>query len=656
MAARAAVVLGLAATALVFVIRPLSIATPGSGLDESWIAVLGEATTRPIRWGVDLAFSYGPASTLLTRYFTDRYFGLNLPVALATALASAACFALLIRPPNADRTALVLAFGLAQALGLASQASQDMDAFILALALNLYLLDLVRPDRSPVARCVLVFGAVLLGIYALAKTSLGLFGFVMLVLADCRSITVRRGPWLTLAFLLGALGTFLGFGQRLGDLPAFIATQWSFAAGYGDAMWIDGNAIELSAYVAASFGLVVLAAANRCPGHENRWAALGVAGALLLGLKAGFVRADSHTQIAWSLLGFSGLSVGTALVLPRSVRTASAIGVACLACVWVWAPLVLILDTHRPKQWSELAAVYSGMMEAASAETIAWTQWLQDPAAFAEGARADKASSWDSLREQYRLPRLEGTVDMLASQQSSILANQLDYRPRPSFQEYATYDPRLMAANVAFYAGRSRPDWVLFGLKPIDGRYPAFTEGALWPILLSHYDPVGLAGTLLVLRSRAGSPPDALSPLQRIVTSMETPIVPPPGGIFARIRTRKTLFGQLASLLFRVPGLGLHTVTADGTERSFRFVPAIAEAGFLLSPQISDAAQFARLAQAKGFDAIQVVSLSIVRSGLGAWVYRPEISVEFETVALKPGNPADMQDAARRLGLEQPAP
>ena len=67
------------------VLRPLSLAMPGSGLDPSWIAVLGEAAVRHARWGVDLAFTYGPASALVTRYFTDGYLASALPFLIGVA-------------------------------------------------------------------------------------------------------------------------------------------------------------------------------------------------------------------------------------------------------------------------------------------------------------------------------------------------------------------------------------------------------------------------------------------------------------------------------------------------------------------------------------------------------------------------------------------
>ena len=92
-------------------------------------------------------------------------------------------------------------------------------------------------------------------------------------------------------------------------------------------------------------------------------------------------------------------------------------------------------------------------------------------------ARAAKASAFAAIREQDPLPPLAGTVDILPSEQTSVLANRLDYHPRPSFQDYSTYTAGLIDANRDFYAGGAAPDWVLFGPGGLDDRYPTLTEG-----------------------------------------------------------------------------------------------------------------------------------------------------------------------------------
>ena len=47
---------------------------PQYGLDPSWIAVAGEAAARSAQWGRDIVLTYGPASSLITSYYTATLF------------------------------------------------------------------------------------------------------------------------------------------------------------------------------------------------------------------------------------------------------------------------------------------------------------------------------------------------------------------------------------------------------------------------------------------------------------------------------------------------------------------------------------------------------------------------------------------------------
>jgi hypothetical protein len=105
------------------------------------------------------------------------------------------------------------------------------------------------------------------------------------------------------------------------------------------------------------------------------------------------------------------------------------------------------------------------------------------------------------------LPALDGSVDVYPTEQAMVLAHGLQYRPRPVFQSYMAYTPALEAANAAALRGPAAPDWVLFHLRPIDGRLPALDDAASWPELLARYRWAGVAGDMAVLQRRADPRP-----------------------------------------------------------------------------------------------------------------------------------------------------
>ncbi len=645
----------VALAALLFGLRPLGIALPESDLDGSWMVVLGEAALRPARWGVDLAFTYGPASALVTRYLTEPYLAVAVPSALGLAALFGLAFARLATagaPSGPRRGAWVLAAALAESAALLPLAPQIPDAFFFVLPFNVFLLDLYGGRRH---RLLPALAAAAVGGVALSKSSYGALALALFVLSDLHSAAVlRRVPVLCASFALGFLVVFLAFGQHLSDLPAYLRLQGEVAAGYGEAMYAVGSRWELACFGLAALATVVLALTRGDDRLRGTTAAAGLALVLLLGFKAGFLRQDTHPQIAWSLLGLAGLSSAVTVVPRRSPAAAATLALASLALIWIAAPLFLAVETGEPVAAPAVAAAAAGDMAEASSEVRSWGALLRDPAGFAARLRDAKAEAFATIRQAHPLPALEGTVDIIPSAQTSVLAAGLDYRPRPSFQDYSTYTAGLIAANVAFYTGPEAPDWVLFGIGGLDDRYPAATEGALWPVLIARYEPVRRAGDLLLLHRRAVPLAEGLGPWRHATARLGQRFDVPPGPQFARLTVRETPLGRLAALVFRPPALMLRVTLADGTAQGFRFVPALAAGGFLLSPLVDGIDGFARLAvgEAADRDGSAVVGAEVGGSALARWFYAPEIGLDLAALSVPVTAPSP-EARALRDGLSQ---
>ena len=632
----------LAFATLFCVLRPLSIDVPGAGLDASWAVVLGEAAMRPARWGVDLTFTYGPASALVTRYFTGNYLTLALPVICVIAISYAFCFVCLISSAAATRSnAAVLAIVavLGEGLALLVLGGEDQDAFYFAFAFVIFLLDLVRSPRDRVARLAIVAGVAALGIVTLAKTSFGVLAMAIFALSDLRAAwQMRRWPLLTPLFLLVFLITFAVYGQRFGDLPAYAKLQAESVAGYGEAMYLIASRGELLAFLTGVVALIIITGLAAPGSRISRLLTFcAIVLEMIIALKAGFIRADTHPQISWALLGLVGFAVAVSLILPRSIKAAVAIGAVSLLVLSLAAPLYLLVDTDRTADVAGLSEIYSDEFGALKAEVAAWGRFLRSPADFAEQASRAKTAAWDAIRAQHPLSSLAGTVDIISSEQSAVLANKLDYHPRPSFQDYATDTAGLIAANAAFYKGTSAPDWVLFANDALDDRYPTSIEGALWPDLLARYEPMRQDGDWLALRRRATPLSDVLGPPQRVETRLGEYFSVPAGPIFAHIVVRKTMLGRLAAALFRPPALTLRVRTLNGTEQNYRFVPALGAGGFLLSPLVDDPSSFALLALGESDDLVGKSITEAVIGGSSATrlFYEPDVAIALQPLTLK---------------------
>ncbi len=632
----------LALATLIFTLRPLSMDMPGADLDASWAVVLGEAAMLPARWGVDLTFTYGPASALTTRYFTSNYISFAVPVVCAISIVYAFCFACLIGNATAGRSnAGLLTIGavVGQGLALLVVGGENQDGFYFAFAFVIFLLDLARSPRDPGCRFAVIAGVVALGVVSLAKTSFGVLAVMLFVLADLRAaLQRRRWPLLTPVFLLAFLTTFAIYGQHLGDLPAYLKLQAEGVAGYSEAMYLYPDRGELLAFLTGAASLVVVVALT-APGPRISWLATFCAAGLemIIALKAGFIRADTHCQIAWAVLGLAGIAVAVSVVLPRSTKAACAVAAVTLLVLSLAAPLYFLLDTDRPLNRAGLSEFYADKGTALEGEVAAWGRFVRNPAGFAGQAAADKDAAWDAIRAEHPISNLAGTVDIIPSEQSAVLANKLDYHPRPSFQDYATDTAGLIAANAAFYEGPSAPDWVLFGNDAIDGRYPTSIEGALWPDLLARYEPVQRESKGLALHRRATPLSDVLGPPQRLQTRLGEHFAVPATPVFAHIVVRKTLLGRVAASLFRPPALSLRVRLLNGTEQSYRFIPALGAAGFLLSPIVDEPSSFALLALGEG-EALAGKSITdavVGGSSASRFFYEPEVAIDLQAVTLE---------------------
>ena len=583
----------LTAIGVVFVFGCFTPGLPQAGIDPSWIAVLGEAADRPARWGVDLAFTYGPASPLVTGYSNAALFTRTLPLQVGFAALFGWCAALLVARGSRAR-----AFAGTAACVLALAAARGMpDVLFLVLPVLMVLLA-SRPGRDRVAERTVLAGAAALGLTAMVKMSFPLAALPLLAMVDGLQVARRRFPLHLLLFAAGIAAGARLYGQQLGDLPAYAALQGEVVAGYAAAMALEGPTWDLSPFVALAIALVGRGALAR--GRALPLAlvdGLALALALLVLFKAGFIRHDLHALTAWTGLALLG-TVAAWSRLPR--RDAVVVTLAACFIVLVYAPVLTVRQTVRHGRGPALARLYHEWFVAGPRrQAAAAAEMLADPAGTPARLAAAKAAAWAQIAEAAPLGPLEGTVDILPSAQTRVMAAGLAYRGRPSFQEYGTYTAGLAAANRVFLAGLAAPRWMLFGPETargemaIDSRVPGLAEGPLWPDLLRLYRPDHREGALVALERRATPAPLPFGPARDGTAGFGAPV--PVGGdgpTWATLDIRLDLAGRLLSALFRPPLPGLVVRLSDGTTRRFHLVPAMAAAGFLLTPLVDNASDY----------------------------------------------------------------
>jgi hypothetical protein len=222
--------------------------------------------------------------------------------------------------------------------------------------------------------------------------------------------------------------------------------------------------------------------------HAGRWAAeIGLAAIVYLLVKAGFVRADVHMYI--TAFGLLVLSILLAVLwsLVRNARVAALLVVVLPAPCGAWPRLRLPVLNFPP------------IFPRAAIARLAWL-----PVAFDRDAlNGFHARQLAGIRTDNPLPdAVRGTVDIYPDKQSVALAYPLEFRPRPVFQSYMAYSPRLARANADFLLDAAAPEWILFRIAPID-QHLRDRRFAPWPLLLTRAIASSRSGWFAPLRRRA---------------------------------------------------------------------------------------------------------------------------------------------------------
>jgi hypothetical protein len=236
---------------------------------------------------------------------------------------------------------------------------------------------------------------------------------------------------------------------------------------------------------------------------------------------------------------------------------------------------------------------------------------------------------------------------------SILLSNGLRYQPRPVIQSYTAYTASLAELNAAHLRGPRAPDWIVFDITPIDVRYPSLDDNLSWPELLARYAPQPIdkplvgGGCLLKKRDRPGS--FELVPITTLDTRIDQWTAVPSaeeGPVWAKIHVGTTIAGKLADAALRRPRIYLTIGWPNGIQERFLGIPALMDAGFLLSPVISCGADFYWMSDTsaqgprwrQGVPDRTVKNFRIETSG--RWAYGDKIKVEFYRLRISPADGA----------------
>jgi hypothetical protein len=632
----------VAAVALVaMAVVPLQPTLPSAvSLDDSWTISLNQAIERRLRFGEDLIFTFGPYASIFTKHYS--------PATLWISILGGAC----------------LATGYGLAIVLLARESRSAGIWMLAFAIVLASLTPTRngllfvylPLASLSAAACLARDEALAprvrrnGAWALMPI-VAVFGLLPLIKGSLLAPTLMTMALLA-AFLavkrlrvlaplvlvvpVAACAVFwVGAGQRLAGLTTYFGTQLDIISGYTEAMSsgdVGRISREVLVYVVIA-ALSVAAALYRGRGDTPRRTVVVLSIALFyfISFKAAFVRHDSHAETAAEALVLGACLV--ALVVPRWVGLGAA-----LLCLVGWVAIdTNHFRTSRADVQNRLSGTVSGAMSGIG-RLLSAKYPLEKPYDAAVRALAAKC---DSVPVQ-----VDGTIDVYSFGQSCVFALGGHWSPRPVFQSYSAYTPRLAEINRDHLRGKDAPTRLLFRIEPIDRRLPALEDGLSWPEILNSYSVHSYDGEYLVFARSAATAemPDFERIAEIHARFGQTVDVPRAGDAytFAQFEVEPTLPGKVANVLYKPTQLKITLNLEGGETKEYRFIPTMAKVPLLLSPLVDTTEDFYLLATgSRGFvSGRRVLSLSVSpKDGHATTLWQPEYTVSFLARTLAASKP-----------------
>jgi hypothetical protein len=618
---------------------------PASGLDPSWRMVLGYASGHNFQFGDQLVFTYGPLGYLLG----DTNHGAHYNHFLIWLVTANACFATIIwllgRAFTGWHKILYYVYFITLGVGYP-------DAVHMAAVLLLGLAQL----RDSVAgrRWLVALINVALAILSLVKfTNLMLAGFAVACLMAHHA---WRRRWVDLALLFLTFGgAFLAgwivCGQNPANIPAYLFNSLDTSNGYSDGMAIYESGLTLflglgAGFSLAAYFLVTLWRRRDLP--KALVACLIAAAAAFMNWKHGFTRADGHVFAHYVTCLLFAVCFPVILLDDGPLRRLKTVliwltGGFALAGAYVCSPPAV---TDAPAIWNyQVKNVLNNLL-------------------LAPDLKRNAQAEYEAIRKQHNLAGMKSvvgnkTIDMLGNEQAYVLFNQLNYQPRPVFQQYLPYTANLMRLNEAFFQSPRAPDYVLMKIDTIDYRLPALDDSLSTRYLYRHYNLVmEEAGFLLWRRGEPDATKDTVTPLgEKIVGFGDSVAVPEHGDdpIWAEIEVRQSLLGKLRAFLYKAPILTIQTTDKSGFQNNYRLIRQMGPVGFLASPHFTNNDNVQQYFT--GREPNRLKTLSLVMAPEQRKYFAPAIAVRFYSLRPFPRSaPAGIKPQEINLRLFNHAP
>lgn len=561
---------------------PINPIFPGVGLDPSWVMSTSYAAANNFNFGSDIIFTFGPYSSLYTKIFNPELDATNLFAGTYLALGAFFLFSIFLTKNFNIYTIIFII--------CVSFINFEFNSYMFLLPILTCIihhdefagLSYIEKKYSIHSKIILSFIFSSLSILPLIKTSL--LPVCIFCILFCTFITIYNKKYFTAllpatSFITSLLFFWAISGQKLRNIIDYFSTTIDIISGYTDAMSYPGRTIEPIAFVVISSCILIITFTT-LRNKSNKFSILSIitilCAYLFVCFKQGFVRHDGHAMAASSGILITSFIAGS--ITTKKISFATIAGSTLF--------FLIIYTSYNNNNINGIIRI---------------NEYLKLHAGVADRLNGSMQESYEKsvlkIKKTFLLPTLEGTTDIFSFNQAFLIASMNSWSPRPIFQSYSAYTPKLAQLNAEHLRGDKAPSHIFFRVEPIDRRLPALEDGLSWPILLHRYTPVAADGPFLRLTKKETPLDDPeLIKIKSFQATMGIPVVLTENSpIFSVIKINKTVIGNLVSFLYKPSILIIEIVTANNDVRQYRMISSMAESGFFISPLIENTNDFYNL-------------------------------------------------------------
>jgi hypothetical protein len=555
---------------------------PDAGLDASWRMVLGKALMDGWQSGADFVFTYGPLGGLMgNTYYNQNLFWPLLTWQLTTSLV----FALAIYYQGLRLHGYIRAIFWTTMLLVGIIYADALQMIGISLLSFKLLRDLGCTPHRWLTAGILIFLA-LLGMTKFTNLILTLFTLVVLCGHELAARRWRAALYLASWFFGSFLTLWVIFRQNLLNIPTYLLNSLEISAGYEMTMGLATPTPQLAIGLMVALTLLAYIAVHLWQQPDRR---RGIASVLMLGAfiylnwKHSFIRSDGH-MIGFFICALLPITAFPSLLNdnPKHRRLWHSIllsaGVLCLIAIDFTLP-----GFGRGLLGRTQEQIHATITNAFNLSAV----------------QSGYERQLHTEKKSYDLPRIRAIVgraslDVFGYTQAVALYNNFNYRPRPVFQSYSAYTPKLAALNFAYYASAVAPDYLLLRIETIDERYPSLDDSLCLNLITQRYRFLDSENGFLLWRREPGIfDPQTVTPTPRRATDLAigqslniADLATDP--LWATIDLPTSPLGRIRNFFYKPPVIRLQLQDDHGTITSFRLPQPQGRTGFILSPIIEN--------------------------------------------------------------------